>query len=126
MLNDVVDKMAAHGDGAIPVDELIEDYGSKVTLWINNDVRPGTITYRTLALILENVGDFLRVNNMKLTQFLILDAVHGMRQLLLGNLFRYQDVNRANVTLKLDLERRINVTSSMYIGKAGRFPLGTL
>ncbi|KAL9628791.1 MAG: hypothetical protein Q9164_007145, partial [Protoblastenia rupestris] len=112
MLNDVVGKMAAHGDGAIPVDELIEDYGSKVTLWINNDVRPGTIKYRTLALILENVGDFLRINNMKLTQFLILDAVHGMRQLLLGNLFRYQDVNRANVTLKLDFGRRINVTSN--------------
>ena len=59
-----------------------------------------------LALILENVGEFLRHNDMKLTQFLILDAEHGMQQLLLGNLYKSSDGNGANLT------------SDMYIGGA--------
>ena len=119
MLDNLTSKMAARGDGAIPLDELREDYKNKVSLWINNNVRPGSVTYRMLSLIILNIGNFLRQYNVKVTQFLVLDAAHGLQRLLFGNLFKDPDLNGANATASFSLESRINVTNDMYMGRVG-------
>ncbi|KAL9128986.1 MAG: hypothetical protein Q9217_002461 [Psora testacea] len=113
MLEDLTRKMAAFGDGPIPVRELHQDYRNKVSLWINNDVRPGTVTYRMLALILLYVGQFLRRYNMKLTQFLILDAVQELPPLMFGNLYKLEGGAIANITSRFGFREGVNAPKTL-------------
>ncbi|KAL9099318.1 MAG: hypothetical protein Q9163_005167 [Psora crenata] len=97
MLEELTVMMADDGDGIIAVPDLTADYMKRVSLYVDNNIKPATVTCRMLVRILVGLGHFLRTHTMKLTQFWVLDSGHGMEKLLYGTLEPFTGKNDRHI-----------------------------